>query len=94
MDSSNDWVVDHPFQFVVGSGAAVFVAGVLNGMWLRPLLVSILVVVTLGISVLADRAAFRRGGMEQLRRQRRREFVCLMIGLAVLIAVVVVPVLA
>ena len=95
VDREPDWSIKHPFLSVAANGLALFVAGAVMGYWSRAALVAVGVVTVLGIDAVRDRAAFRRGGMEEVRRRRNRRAVVSMVGLGVLILVlVVIPVLA
>lgn len=89
------WSIDHPFLYVTGFSLALTAPWVFYGEWRRALLLSLGMAVLTSIEVVRDRAAFRRGGPEELQTRRRRRLVMAVTTLAVLTLVLVVtPALA
>lgn len=85
------WSIDHPFLAIAGSGVAVLVVGAIYGSWLRSSIVALILIALTSVGVVSDRAAFRHGGMEEVRRRRRRSSVVGLVGLVVLTLIVLVP---
>ena len=91
MATREDWNVRHPVLAVFLMAAAVAVAPLVYGDWMRASLLAMGGGMIELVGGRLDRAAYNRGGIDELRRHRRRAARWVGVGVLALLAFLLWP---